>query len=142
MIDSVKKKNKMQSGSGGSSRGRMFSGFHGDRRSPCRGAELSVSITKRLISIKVLVQEEVLEAFRSAGSCATEGQSKCVIAIVSQEPCLFNKLAKNHQEVTNAQIFKLEAKLFPLLIFKVPELDIFTITPIQRSNLNYCPHCS
>lgn len=49
----------------------------------CSGAQLSVSITKRLISIKVLVPEEVLELFRSTGSCATEGQSKCVIATIS-----------------------------------------------------------
>lgn len=51
-------------------------------------------LQNRLISIKVLVQEEVLEAFRSAGSCATEGQSKRVIAVISQELCLFYKLAK------------------------------------------------
>lgn len=45
------------------------------------GAAFSVSITNRLISIKVLVQEEALEPFRSVGSCATEEQSKCVIAV-------------------------------------------------------------
>lgn len=58
-------------------------GFHGDQEILRSIAELSVSITKRLISIKVLVQEEVLEAFRSEGSCATEGQSECVIAVIS-----------------------------------------------------------
>lgn len=51
------------------------------------GAELSASIAKRLISIKVLVQEEVLEPYRSVGSCATEGQLKCVIA--HQNPVCF-----------------------------------------------------
>lgn len=77
------RKSKMLSGNVGFSRSRMFPGFHGYEKILCRGAELSVSITKRLISIKVLVQEEALEAFRSAGSCATEGQSKCVIAVIS-----------------------------------------------------------
>lgn len=61
---------------------RIFSGFHGYQGILCRGAELSVSITKRLISIKVLVQEEVLEPFRSTGSCAAEEQSKRVIAVI------------------------------------------------------------
>lgn len=78
-----RKKNKTWSGNVGFSWSRIFSGFHGYPEILCRRAELSVSITKRLISIKVLVQEEVLEAFRSAGSCATEGQSKCVIAVIS-----------------------------------------------------------
>lgn len=74
---------QMWSGNVGFSWSRMFPGFHGYREILCSGAELSVSITKRLISIKVLVQEEVLELFRSAGSCATEEQSKCVIAVIS-----------------------------------------------------------
>lgn len=98
MIGSVKgrkkKKNKMQSRNVSFSWSRMYPGFHGDEEILCSGTELSVSITKRLISIEVLVREEVLEAFRSAGSCATEGQSNGVIAVISWEPCLFYKLAK------------------------------------------------
>lgn len=61
----------------------ITTGFHSNQKILFGGAKLSVSITKRLISIKVLVREEVLEAFRSAGSCATEGQSERMIAVTS-----------------------------------------------------------
>lgn len=52
---------------------------------------MSASIAKRLISIKVLVQEEVLKDFRSVGSCVTEGQLKCMIAL-ENSVCFTNQL--------------------------------------------------
>lgn len=81
MIGSVKKEQDVIKKHGLSHDEACSSGFHGYQEILC--SKLLLSITKRLISIKVLVQEEVREPFRSAGSCATEEQSKCVIAVIS-----------------------------------------------------------